>query len=52
MDGDAKDFISDGKSLGRDFESQMEFGLTEVDGKRQGVVLFVSSYNMYYCYTK
>ncbi len=50
--GDAKDFISEGKSIGRDFESEMEFGLTEENGKRQGVVMFLSTYNMYYCYAK
>ncbi len=48
--GDAEDYIVDGKTQDHDFYSKMEFAVTTKDNKRQGLLLFVSNYNMYYCY--
>lgn len=48
--GPKEDYIVNGKEQDHDFTSEMEFGITTVDNKRQGVIMFVSSYNMYYCY--
>ena len=50
MTGNKADYIVNGKSVDHDFESKMEFGVTKLDGKKQGVIMFLSSYNMYYCY--
>lgn len=48
--GTAEDFVVDGKAQDHGFNSKMEFGVTTKDNKRQGIIMFVSNYNMYYCY--
>lgn len=48
--GSKDDFIIDGKPSEKDFTAKMEFGITNSKLKKEGVVLFVSSYNTYYCY--
>ncbi len=50
MNGNQEDFIINGVPADHDFSSKMEFGITTEDGKKQGVILFLSTYNMYYCY--
>ena len=50
MKGNKEDFIVDGKPNATDFDSQMEMGVTTVDAKKQAVIMFVSTYNTYYCY--
>lgn len=50
MKGNKEDFIVDGKPNDTDFNSQMEMGVTTVDTKKQAVIMFVSTYNTYYCY--
>ncbi len=48
--GTAEDFVVEGKAQDHGFNSKMEFGVTTKDNKRQGIIIFVSNYNMYYCY--
>ena len=48
--GTAEDFVVEGKTQDHGFNSKMEFGVTTKDNKRQGIIIFVSNYNMYYCY--
>lgn len=50
MEGKKENFIVDGTPADHDFSSQMEFGITSQNAKKQGVIMFVSTYNMYYCY--
>ena len=50
LTGSKDDFVIEGKPSDKDFNSKMEFGLTNTTSKKQGVVMFVSSYNTYYCY--
>lgn len=50
LTGSKDDFIIEGSPADHDFNSQMEFGITSVNVKKQGVIMFVSNYNMYYCY--
>ena len=50
MKGNKEDFIVDGKPNATDFDSKMEMGVTTVDAKKQAVIMFVSTYNTYYCY--
>ena len=50
MSGSKEDFVANGVPSDQDFNFKMEFGLTKKDGKKQGVIMFLSSYNMYYCY--
>lgn len=52
MEGPKEDFIINGSSSENDFNSKMEFGITSKNGKKQGVIMFVNTYNMYYCYEK
>ena len=46
----ASNFVIDGVPSASDFNSNMEFGLTTVDGKREGVIMFIHNYKMFYCY--
>lgn len=48
--GKKEDFIINGVPNDTDFNSKMEFGITEKNGKREGIIMFVHNYNMYYCY--
>lgn len=50
--GPKEDFIQNGVASDHDFQSEMEIGLTSENGKKQGVIMFTNSYNMYYCYEK
>ena len=50
FNGKKEDFVVDGVAQDHDFYSKMEFGITKDKGKKQGVIIFTSSYNMYYCY--
>lgn len=50
MKGNKEDFIVNGKPNEKDFDSKMEMGVTTVDAKKQAVIMFVSTYNTYYCY--
>lgn len=50
LEGKKEDFVIDGVSSDHDFKSQMEFGVARKDSKKQGIIMFVSTYNMYYCY--
>ena len=50
--GEKEDFIVNGEQSDHGFNSQMEFGLSSKNVKKQGVIMFVSTYNMYYCYEK
>ena len=43
VDGEEEDI--DGRGL-----SQMEMGITKTSDGKQAITMFVSSYNMYYCY--
>ena len=40
----------DGEISDEKHNAEMEFGITSQNAKKQGVVLFVSSNYMYYCY--
>lgn len=48
--GSKDNFIIDGKPADKDFSAKMEFGITNSKLKKEGVVMFVSTYNTYYCY--
>lgn len=50
LTGPKEDFIQDGVASDYDFKSKLEFGLTSNNGKKQGVIIFTNTYNMYYCY--
>ncbi len=50
LTGPKEQFIIDGVESDNDFQTQMEIGLTENDGKKEGVIMFTNTYNMYYCY--
>ena len=52
LTGSKEDFIQDGVASDHDFKSKLEFGLTNYNGKKQGVIMFTNTYNMYYCYEK
>ena len=52
LTGPKEDFIQDGVASDHDFKSKLEFGLTNYNGKKQGVIIFTNTYNMYYCYEK
>lgn len=52
FNGDKKDFIIDGKSSEKDFNSKMEIGITKNKNKKEAVIIFLNSYNMYYCYER
>ena len=45
-----EEYIVDGQSRNDDSSFMLEFGLTNKTGKKEGVIMFLSSYNMYYCY--
>ena len=45
------EYMSDGKSYdNHDFNAKMEFAMARGKEKREGVIIFTASYNMYYCY--
>lgn len=50
LEGDKEDFVVDGVPNENDFSAKMEFGITTKDGKRNGIIMFYSTYNIYYCY--
>lgn len=50
LEGDKENFIVDGIPNENDFSAKMEFGITTKDGKRNGIIMFYSTYNTYYCY--
>lgn len=50
LEGKKENFIIDGEPSDNDFSSKMEFGITSKNVKKQGVIMFLSTYNMYYCY--
>lgn len=50
--GDKENFIMDGKPNDYDFNSKLEFGLTTNNGKKEGVIIFTNTYNMYFCYER
>ena len=50
--GEKEDFIVNGEQSDHGFNSQMEFGLSSKNVKKHGVIMFVNTYNMYYCYEK
>lgn len=50
LKGNAGEFVVDGEPNDTAFNSKMEFGITSKDNKKQGVIIFTNSYNMYYCY--
>lgn len=52
FEGGKDDFVVDGESQNKEFKAQMEIGITTKNDKREGVIIFVSSYNMYYCYER
>jgi len=52
FNGAKENFIIDGVPSDHDFNSKMEFGITEKNGKREGILVFTHNYNMYYCYER
>ena len=53
MNGKKEDFIVDGKPASKDFNSKAEMGISRTNGsKKQAVLMFVSTYNTYYCYER
>jgi len=52
LEGSKENFVIDGVSSTKDFNAKADFGITHKDNKKQGVIMFVSTYNTYYCYEK
>lgn len=52
INSEISEYVSDGVSqeLSTNRTMQYEFGITSVDGKKQGILMNTSTYNMYYCY--
>lgn len=52
VDFNTNEFILDGVKQDLDGKgiSQAEMGITKTDEGKQGILMFVSTYNMYYCY--
>lgn len=48
IDGD--EYYNDGKKQDQKYASEYEFGITGVSTKKQGILMNVKTYNMYYCY--
>jgi hypothetical protein len=48
--GNDGEFIVDGKPKEKAFDTEFEIGLTTIDAKKQGVVMFTSTNNTYYCF--
>ena len=50
LKSDKDGFVVDGEKSDKEFVSEAEFGVTTGKNNKEGVILFTSSYNMYYCY--
>lgn len=50
LDASEENFIVNGKEAGRKFSANLEFGLKQQLGTKEGVIMFVESGNIYYCY--
>ena len=44
------EYYNDGVKQDEPYGSEYEFGITAVDTKKQGILMNVKTYNMYYCY--
>lgn len=45
------ELMQEGKvSENKDFNSKMEFAIVKGKKKKEGIIIFTTSYNMYYCY--
>ena len=47
---DGEEYYSNGKKQDEKYASEYEFGITGVETKKQGVLMNVKTYNMYYCF--
>ena len=52
LHADKDNYVVDGIREAKDFDAQAEFALTKENGKKAGILMFVNSYNVYYCYEK
>ncbi|MBR4618583.1 MAG: zinc ribbon domain-containing protein [Bacilli bacterium] len=47
---DGSQFVKEGTTQDEPYQSNYEFGLTEKNAKKQGILMNKATYNMYYCY--
>ena len=52
FEADADDYLVDGIPSDHDFKSQMEFAVGKKDGKKYGLLMFVTNYQTFMCYEK
>ena len=45
-----EEYYNEGKKQDEKYSSEYEFGITAVNTKKQGILMNVKTYNMYYCY--